>query len=295
MFPGVRSRAAGIALGLAAALCACAVGPEPIHVTSVRLAREAPTASLGETGLDRAGVEDAARTALATNGFRLGEGKRPHAAGVDVTAVRVVGGASGPRAEVAVEVVLTPAVAGSAPPRRELAIASVPFASATAPGEAWRRALAGAVQGAAEALALGVRAEGKGVQGLVADLSAKDVRVREHAVRILGERRSREAVPALLDRLGQEEPRLGHRIVGALAQIGDERAVPALIDLSRGTDSGLTSRVLRFVGDIGGAEAEGYLLTLASGHPDPRVRVAAREALDELAARSRNAPVAARR
>jgi hypothetical protein len=54
----------------------------------------------------------------------------------------------------------------------------------------------------------------------------------------------------------------------------------------------LTARLLRFVGDIGGPEAEGYLLTLASGHPDPQVRMAAQEALDDLASRARPASAA---
>jgi hypothetical protein len=114
-------------------------------------------------------------------------------------------------------------------------------------------------------------------------------------VRVLGERRSRQAVPALIARLDKEEPRVAHKVIGALGQIGDERAIPALIELSHATtDAGLTARLVRFIGDIGGAEAEGYLLTLSSGHPDRRVRAAAREALDELSQRAKAAPVAAR-
>jgi HEAT repeat protein len=64
--------------------------------------------------------------------------------------------------------------------------------------------------------------------------------------------------------------------------------VPPLIELSRSGDPALTARVARIIGDIGGPEAEGYLLTLEAGHPDPRVRTAAREALEELAARARD-------
>jgi HEAT repeat protein len=174
--------------------------------------------------------------------------------------------------------------------------ATVPLSGTAPPRIAFRKALAEAAQRAAEGLAISVRADGKRVDGLVADLSAKDVRVREQAVRVLGERRSREAVPALVDLLQKEEPRLAHRIVGALAQIGDPRAVPPLIDLASGKDSNLVLRMLRFIGDIGGPEAEGYLLTLASGHPDPRVRQAAREALDDLQARAHETPpVAARK
>jgi hypothetical protein len=59
--------------------------------------------------------------------------------------------------------------------------------------------------------------------------------------------------------------------------------------MSRAGDAALVARVARVVGDIGGQEAQGYLLTLEAGHPDPRVRVAAREALGELATRDAQA------
>jgi len=114
-------------------------------------------------------------------------------------------------------------------------------------------------------------------------------------VRVLGEQRAREAVPALLAQLQREDARLAHRVVATLAQIGDPRAVPALIDLSQSTDPTAGLRIVRFIGDIGGAEAEGYLLTLSSGHPDPRMRQAAREALDELEARAKETAVTAAR
>jgi hypothetical protein len=252
------------------------------------------TGALAEAGLDRGTVEEAVRSALASAGFQLGDGRCPHAAGIELSSLRVVpGGAAGPRAELSLEVVLRPAQEGPLP-RSEIGSASIPIAAFGAPRDAWRRALADASQRAASALAAALRAEGKTVEALVGDLAAKDPRVREEAVRVLGERRSGEAVTPLVERLGREDPRLTHRIVAALAQIGDERAVPALIDLSRGTDPVLTTRLLRFVADIGGAEAEGYLLTLSSGHPDARVRFAAREALAELAQRAMDAPVAAR-
>ena len=291
---GRRARSAPLAAAISALAAACTIGPEPIHVVTVQLAAGTPSAALGETGLDPAGIEGAMRSALGGAGFKQGEGARPHAAGVDVTSLRVApGGASGPRAEVTVDVVLTPVTPGSIAPRRETATGSAPLSLYATPREAWRSALDDAAQHAGEGLALGVRAEGKGVEGLVADLKSKDPRVREQAVRVLGERKSRAAVPALLARLKVEDPRIAHRIVGALAQIGDERAVPALIDLSSASDPGLTARLARFVGDIGGPEAEGYLQTLASGHPDPGVRRAAQEALDDLTSRARPAAAGA--
>jgi hypothetical protein len=250
--------------------------------------------ALGETGLDRAAVEEEVRGALAAAGFRLGEGRCPHAAGVELTTLRIAPGSGvGPRAEIGLELILRPAEEGP-PPRSEVGSASVPLGAFGGPRDAWRRALADAARRAATGLATGLRAEGKTVEALVGDLASKESRVREEAVRVLGERKSREAVPALIARLGKEDPRLGHRIVGALAQIGDERAVPALIELSQGADGGLTSRLVRFIGDIGGPEAQGYLLTLSSGHPDPRVRKEARAALEELAQRAKDAPLAAR-
>jgi HEAT repeat protein len=196
---------------------------------------------------------------------------------------------------VTLEIVLTPAQGGIEAPRRETSAAAVPLASASSPRDAWRRALAAAAQRSAEGLAIGLRAEAKSTDGLVADLGSKDLRVREHAVRVLGEHRASEAVPALLAQLQREDARLAHRVVATLAQIGDPRAVPALIDLSQSTDPTAGLRIVRFIGDIGGAEAEGYLLTLSSGHPDPRMRQAAREALDELEARAKETAVTAAR
>jgi hypothetical protein len=59
--------------------------------------------------------------------------------------------------------------------------------------------------------------------------------------------------------------------------------VGPLIDYSRRNDDGAhTARFARIVGDIGGSEARGYLQTLESGHIDPRVRAAAREALEDM-------------
>jgi HEAT repeat protein len=196
---------------------------------------------------------------------------------------------------VTAEIALAPTASGAGPPLREAATATVPLPGGGLAREGWLGALKQATQRAAEALALAVAAAEKPEGALLADVSAKDPRVREHAIRSLGERRARAAVPVLVERLKEEEPRLAHRIVGALAQIGDERAVPALIDVSRGGDAAVAARIARHIGDIGGPEAEGYLLTLASGHADPRVRRAAREALDDMSARAHEASLAARK
>lgn len=289
-----RSRAA-----LAAALMigACSRGPEPIHVRSVSLADGPLSPALREAGLDESTVDAAAREALRAAGFELGDGSRPHHARVSIPSVRWAAGSSagGPRAEVTVEITLAPAEQGQGALRRDAATASVALAGAPTPREAWRRALAEAARQAAKAHGVAVASEGKKTEALVANLSDEDPRVREHAIRVLGERRSRAAVPALIGRLGSEEPRVVHRVAAALAQIGDERAVPALIDLSRSDDPVFAGRIVRYVGDIGGVEAEGYLLTVESGHPDRRIRAAAREALEEMRARAKEAAVAARK
>jgi hypothetical protein len=289
----LRSVAAAAAL-LAAA---CARGPERVHVVSLSLAEGALAAPFRAEGIDAGALDGAARDGLAGAGFPLGDGSRPHRALLVVREVRALPPAAGDgrrRAEVAVEVVLAPTAPGAGPPLREAASAAVPLAVGGTAREAWLSAFRQAAQRAAEGLALAVAAGDKPVGALLADVGADDPRVREQAVRVLGERRTPDAVPVLIARLEKEEPRLAHRILGALAQIGDPRAVPALIDASRSADAALTARLARYIGDIGGAEAEGYLLTLASGHADRRVRKAAQEALDDMRARA-EAPVAARK
>jgi HEAT repeat protein len=102
---------------------------------------------------------------------------------------------------------------------------------------------------------------------------------------VLGARRDPAAVSPLLERLEDDHPDVVDRAVGALSRIGDARAVGPLIELSRRLDAGTAARLARVIGEIGGSEAEGYLLTVEAGHPDPRVRRAAREALGAIQVR----------
>jgi hypothetical protein len=270
-----------------------------VHVSAIRVADGAVSGALREAGIDEAVLDAAARDGLREAGFRLGSsGERAYRARLEVVGVRLVPPVAvegGARAEVTVEVELAPADRGAGGARRETASASAPLAAAASAREAWLAALGQAVRRAADGLALAFAEEGKPVDDLVADLSATDARVRELAIRVLGDRRARPAVPALLGRLGEEDARLQMRIVAALVQIGDERAVPALIELSRAGDAAHMARLVRFVGDVGGPEAEGYLLTLDSGHPDGRIRKAAREALGEMRARAKDAALATRK
>jgi hypothetical protein len=293
---GSRLRGVAACAALCALAAACTRRADPIHVHAVELGDGALSPALREAGLDEPALVEAARKALRTAGLELGQGSRPHRAVVGIPSVQLLppsmlGGA--PRAEAAVELALVPDTRG-APRRTELATASVPFVPGR-PRDAWLSAVGEASRRAAEGLALAIAAEEKPSAELIADLGAKDGRVREQAIRVVGERKVRAAVPVLVERLKEDDGRLAQRVVIALAQIGDERAVGPLIDLSRGSDAAVTARLARFIGDIGGAEAQGYLLTLASGHPDARVRAAARKAVDELSARAEEAAVAARK
>jgi hypothetical protein len=269
-------------------LAACSRGPGAIHVSAVQVAGGSLAQPLREAGIDEAALEGAARAALSTAGFASGEGRRTYRAEVNVVSVRLAPpNASGgpPRVEISVEVALSAAAPAGGGAAREIGTADAPLGGGD-PGTAWRAALTQAAQRAADGLVLAFAEEGKPIEKVIADLQSKDARVRDHAVRVLADRRSAAAVPGLIARLQDDDPRIVHRAVGALAQIGDERAVGPLIELSRTADVSLTGRIARLIGDIGGAEAEGYLLTLEAGHPDPRVRRAAREALGEMRARA---------
>jgi HEAT repeat protein len=283
------SRPQRFAAVLAAAGLAACGRPPPLHVDSVRVSNE--PGALVEAGLDASVVERAARDGLAAAGFRLeAGGARTYRARAEVGSVRIVPQRGGARAEVAIEIELLPS-GTTGDPVRESATGTAPLGAGD-PGTAFREALAQGARSAAAGLALGFAAERKSEGELVRDLSSEDPRTRDHAVRALGDRRSAAAVPVLVERLRDDDPQVQHRTVAALALIRDPRAVNPLIDLSRRSDPAVAARLARIIGDIGGQEAEGYLLTLEAGHPDPRVRRAAREALAEMAARPPSAPPA---
>lgn len=275
----------------AALLAACSRGPGAIHVSAVRVEGGSLAQPLREAGIDERALEGAARAALGGAGFASGEGRRSYRAEVNVVSVQLAPpNASGgpPRVELSVEIALSPTARSEGGAARETGSASAPLGGGD-PGTAWRAALTDAAQRAAEGLVLAFAEEEKSLERVIADLQSRDARVRDHAVRVLAERRSTAAVPGLIARLQDADPKVVHRAVGALAQIGDERAVGPLIELSRTADTALVGRIARLIGDIGGAEAEGYLLTLEAGHPDPRLRRAAREALGEMRARAEQA------
>jgi hypothetical protein len=266
-----------------------ACGRGAAHVTSVRASVGLQEEALRAAGLDRAALERCAREELAAAGFRLGEGRRSYRARLGVVSVSIGrGGEAGPVAEMVVELELEPLRADRSASTLVETGTGVVRIDPRKRQEAWRDALGAAVRQASAGLALAFSEEAKPAVAIVTDLGSDNPRVREEAIRVLGDRRSVEAIPSLIERLRDPDPLLAERAAGALAQIGDPRAVGPLIDYSRRRDDGAyTARFARIVGDIGGGEARGYLQTLESGHPDARVREAAREALQELDARER--------
>ncbi len=152
--------------------------------------------------------------------------------------------------------------------------------------QATRAAVRAAVAAAVDLLVLELTAQDRSDQELIADLSSTDPRVRDFAVRALADRRNAAAVPALIERLRDPDREVALRSVGALRTIGDPRAVPALIELTKNKDPAFVVILLDVVASIGGEEAEAYLFTLASGHPDETVRMAAEQARKDLEERS---------
>lgn len=138
-----------------------------------------------------------------------------------------------------------------------------------------------AIADAARDLALVIDLEVVPDAEVIARLGRGDVRSRARAIEAAAGRQLSGAVEALVALVA--EPTLGPRATGALVAIGDARAVPALIESAR--QQPLVSVVFA-VAEIGGKEAQAWLFTLSSGHPEPAIRAAAQEALDELEERA---------
>lgn len=73
--------------------------------------------------------------------------------------------------------------------------------------------------------------------------------------------------------------------VGALVAMGATDAAGVIIDACRQREPEYVVQMIFALGALGGREAEAYLFTVQSGHPDPQVRGAAAEALEELTRR----------
>lgn len=274
------SRPALALLLIAAGLIAC--NRSPAEVVSVGATAGGHEEALRKLGMDTNVLTAAASEGLAVAGLRKESGQHPYRARLSVVSLRRRIGEDGvPLAEIAVDLELLPATSAGTPVL-ETGVGTARLSSGSSAG-AWRSALDSAARNAAAGLALALAEQGKPLGKLLADLGSRDEKVREQAIRVIGDRRSVEAVPALIERLEDPEPLVAERAAGALAQLRDPRGVGPLIDYSRrGGDEARTARFARLIGDIGGKEARGYLLTLESGHADARVRAAASDALREL-------------
>lgn len=273
---------------LAAVLLAWLVagcGQRAPSVSDLQVVAGAHEDALRTAGLDPAALRDAVRGSMRDAGFRVVDGGGDYQARVEVLFAEEPSG--GEPLEIEVELQL---FGGKAGPMRALVQSGIGRARLPGQGDvaAWRAAFSAAVAEASAGLRRALAAEAHPTEKLLQDIEAADPRVREQAIRVLGDRRSREAVPGLIARLRDPELDVAERAAGALAQIGDPRAVGPIIDFTQRLDDGPYSpRYARIIGDIGGSEARGYLLTVESGHLDPRVRDAARAALEDLEARER--------
>ncbi len=148
--------------------------------------------------------------------------------------------------------------------------------------EAFRRALDGALEEASRLLVLQLTSARKSEAELIADLASDDADLRDLAIRILTERKSAAAVDHLIPRLDDEDRNVQLRTIGALVEIGDPSAVPALVEATAQRDPGFVVQVAYALGEFGDEEAEAFLFTASTGHPEPAVRRAATEALENL-------------
>ena len=281
---------AAVALGVPGA---CRKAPPRQSVDRIVVAETEGAMQLEAIGVSRPEILRAAVDAFrasSTFGPPAPEGQsaRRWLGRVAVHRAEAVPGAGAPLAQVLLSVELSPQAGGGT--LRETAGGAEPVG----PGprgvrEAFERAAASALSRAVAGFGLLLRAEGKRDEELIADLGSSDARTRDVAIRALAERRTRAAVPALVQRLEDPDPEVAERAIGALGQIGDPAAVLPLVRLAQKRRGQAMANLARIIGDIGGPDARAYLLTLASGHPDPAVRSAAQQALDDMAAREAEA------
>jgi len=119
---------------------------------------------------------------------------------------------------------------------------------------------------------------------VVSALAAEDDAIRGAAIAAAAHRRLEAAVEPLGQLLSSDTlpDSVALEIVGALVAIGDPRAVGPIIETVEKRPASYWPQVLFAVGELGGRRAEGFLFTVAKGHEDPAVKVAARDALREL-------------
>ena len=126
---------------------------------------------------------------------------------------------------------------------------------------------------------------------VVAALSDEDEVVRLAAIQITGDRQIRAGIPRLIEQLKAEGAPGAFVVstVGALARMQATEATGAIIDTARRQDRTYIVPLLYALAQLGGRKAQAYLFTVQSGHPDPLVKQAAGEALEELERRAQGA------
>ncbi len=262
---------------------ACRSEPAPCVLTGVSIEDGPGPSRLAAVGVDREELRRIAVDAFSvTPGFVVPKAEPARGAprcrgAIALEDARIVARGAGTQVEVLVRLEVDPGDAG-APVVYSVRGAEIVGAGEST-GSAFRRAIRGSAARSASGLALALAEARKPDAEVVRDLESADPRIRDLAVGVLADRKNASAVPGLIARLQDPDPVIADRAVGALAQIGDPRAVGPIIELSRRREGAFVAQMVRAVGDIGGAEAEAYLETVATGHPDPFVAHAAREAL----------------
>lgn len=115
---------------------------------------------------------------------------------------------------------------------------------------------------------------------LVKTLLEGDAHARAEVVRVARQRKLVGLAPQLVARLKDDTTPLQEaiRLSSALVEFGIKASAGAIIDaISRHPSA--TVPLVFLLGQLGGKEAEAYLFTVQSGHPDPKVQAAAKEAL----------------
>ena len=135
---------------------------------------------------------------------------------------------------------------------------------------------AGAIAGAAVA-------QEEWIAPLLDDAYGSDeAELRLGALRGMGRNADDAWIPLIENAFGAADEDERMAAVEAAGEIGSEDAVPMLLDLlaEPGLDADLARAVARALGEIGGEEALEQLAALRT-HPDPELRAAVAEALDE--------------
>ena len=122
-------------------------------------------------------------------------------------------------------------------------------------------------------------------QALLKELAGKEPWRREFAVEELGRRGDTASATQLVLKLKDPERAVALKAVGALVAFGDPSVAPAFIEYAKGKDPATQMQMIYAISQLGGPVAEGYLFVLSTGHADPQIAHAAKEAYHELLAK----------